>query len=78
MVSLKTWALREKQESNTPFFEQFFSCCILSGSFEMNPGSILKHFSKGLRGWGVILMQGRVVGGFGSGIGLLHKSLEQH
>ena len=44
----------------------------------MNPGSILKHFSKGLRGWGVILMQGRVVGGFGSGIGLLHKSLEQH
>ena len=44
----------------------------------MNPGSILKHFSKGLLGCGVILIQGRVVGGFGSGIGWLHKSLEQH
>ena len=78
MVSLKTWALREKQESNTPYFEQFFSRCILSGNFEMNPGSILKHFSKGLLGCGVILIQGRVVGGFGSGIGWLHKPLEQH
>ena len=44
----------------------------------MSPGSILKHFSKGLRSSGVILIQGRVVGGFGLGIGWLHKSLEQH
>ena len=44
----------------------------------MNPGLILKHFSKGLRGCGVILIQGRVVGGFDSDIGWLHKSLEQH
>lgn len=77
VVTFITCACNVKQESNSPYFEHFFSRGFLPGSFETNSGSNSKHF------FGDVIDVGRILrvldfGRFGVGTGWLQWSEEQH